>query len=287
MKPKWIESQRVERVRRFSLAGRPRDVFPLLCPVREYEWIPSWSCVMAYSESGVAELDAVFQTVGPLRKKIVWTLITFEPDQLVEYLMVAGRDMVVRLSIWLANGASESTDITWRMLFTAMSLPGKTILARHFSEEKFAAMLELREKELRHFLATGTMLFPTAAQGNDVPRNGGSHGEGHRYLDGAQALRPSEPLPCPAALDRSVNGWTKPGPGSASRKQRNALRRLDYWKAEGLAILCWILFKGMRLGGDNSSKSADRRRRRQLRGYMMEGQAGSEDAPADSPGARA
>jgi len=65
------------------------------------------------------------------------------------------------------------------------------------------------------------------------------------------------------------------------------LRRLDYWKAGGLAVLCWILFKGIRLGSDNSSKSADRKRRRQLRGYMMEGEAGSEDAPADSPGARA
>ena len=111
---------------------------------------------MAYSESGVAELNAVFQTVGPLRKKIVWTLITFEPDRLVEYLMAAGRDTVVRLSIWLAEGANGSTDVTWRMLFTAMSMPGKTILARHFSEEKFGAMLELREKELRHFLSTKT-----------------------------------------------------------------------------------------------------------------------------------
>ena len=40
----------------------------------------------------------------------------------------------------------------------------------------------------------------------DVPRNSGSHGGEHRYLDRPQALRPAEPLPCSAALDRSVSG---------------------------------------------------------------------------------
>jgi hypothetical protein len=59
------------------------------------------------------------------------------------------------------------------------------------------------------------------------------------------------------------------------------LQRLNYWKAGGLLVLCWILFKGIRLSSDNSSKSADRKRRRQLRGYMAEGQAASEDAATD------
>lgn len=59
------------------------------------------------------------------------------------------------------------------------------------------------------------------------------------------------------------------------------LQRLNYWKAGGLLVLSWILFKGIRLSSDNSSKSADRKRRRQLRGYMAEGQAASEDAATD------
>ena len=65
------------------------------------------------------------------------------------------------------------------------------------------------------------------------------------------------------------------------------LRRLNYWQAGGLMVLCWILFKGIRLGSDNSSKSADRKRRGQLRSYMTEDQTASADAPTDSPGARA
>ena len=54
------------------------------------------------------------------------------------------------------------------------------------------------------------------------------------------------------------------------------LRRLDYWQAWGLLVLCWILFKSWSFA-DNSSGS-DRRRKRQLRRYMREGQG-----PAGSP----
>ena len=40
----------------------PEKVFPLLCPVREADWIPGWQYELVYSESGVAELGCVFTT---------------------------------------------------------------------------------------------------------------------------------------------------------------------------------------------------------------------------------
>jgi hypothetical protein len=33
------------------LEANPNAVFPLLCPVREYEWIESWKCDLIYSDS--------------------------------------------------------------------------------------------------------------------------------------------------------------------------------------------------------------------------------------------
>ena len=43
--------------------GAPVEkVFPLLCPVREYEWIDGWSCRLVHSESGFAEKGAIFTT---------------------------------------------------------------------------------------------------------------------------------------------------------------------------------------------------------------------------------
>jgi hypothetical protein len=54
------------------------------------------------------------------------------------------------------------------------------------------------------------------------------------------------------------------------------LKRLTYWQAWGLLILCSILFKGFRSG--NSGRRSDRKRRRQLRRYMREDQATIEEA---------
>lgn len=49
-----------ERVRKqFSRSqhvhASPEAIFPLLCPVREYDWIPGWDCRLVYTESGLAE----------------------------------------------------------------------------------------------------------------------------------------------------------------------------------------------------------------------------------------
>jgi len=38
--------------------ARPDVVFPLLCPVREAEWLDGWDYKMIYSESGVVEEGA-------------------------------------------------------------------------------------------------------------------------------------------------------------------------------------------------------------------------------------
>ncbi len=161
MKPKWIKSERFERVGEFTVRAAPQKVFPLLCPVLEYEWIPDWSCTMIHSESGVAERDAIFATRQKLHKKVVWTAITYEPDRLIEYLLVMGAEAVVRLSISLqerGEGSAPATKVVWRMLFTAASPLARMGLRADFTEEKFQAMLGKREKELGHYLETGTMV---------------------------------------------------------------------------------------------------------------------------------
>jgi hypothetical protein len=36
------------------------EVFPLLCPKREEEWIPDWECETIWSNSGYNEEGAIF-----------------------------------------------------------------------------------------------------------------------------------------------------------------------------------------------------------------------------------
>jgi hypothetical protein len=56
------------------------------------------------------------------------------------------------------------------------------------------------------------------------------------------------------------------------------LTRLTYWQAWGVLILSWILFKGIKIGSDESSGRQERKRKRHLRQYMEE----EESAPAES-----
>ena len=44
------------------LVAAPEAVFPLLCPVREADWIDGWDPALVVSSTGVAELDCVFTT---------------------------------------------------------------------------------------------------------------------------------------------------------------------------------------------------------------------------------
>jgi hypothetical protein len=155
----WKKGSRFDREGSFALEARKEELFPLLCPVLEEKWLPHWACTMVYSESGVAELDAVF-TTRDHGLRATWCLITFEPDDLVEYLIVSGSKLVVRLSIALAEtgGRPASTRLTWKMRFTAGSHPVAALAGHQFSEASFAAMLEDRRLQLSHYLATGSLL---------------------------------------------------------------------------------------------------------------------------------
>ena len=154
MEPKWNRSERFERSGCFDVKGEMQDVFPLLCPALEYQWIPGWSCTMLYSDSGVAEENAIFSTREMFGKKVLRTTITYEPNRFIEYLLVMGQDGVVRLSITLEEKGPGETLVHWRMLLTAVSYLAKKILPKAYSEDKFQAMLSKRKNELNRYLAT-------------------------------------------------------------------------------------------------------------------------------------
>ncbi len=58
------------------------------------------------------------------------------------------------------------------------------------------------------------------------------------------------------------------------------LKRVDYWQAWGLLVLCTILFKSF--GSDTSDNRKTRKRRRHLRNYMQEEQPAPGEDSGDS-----
>jgi len=139
------------------LAARPERVFPLLCPVREREWIETWDARLVYSDSGVAELGCVFTTDDPHGRLSVWTVSRYEPERgAIEFVIVSPRLFVSTLAIAL-DADGEGTRAVWRRAFTALSGPGERVIDR-LAGPAYEAGMQLLERQLRHYLDTGEML---------------------------------------------------------------------------------------------------------------------------------
>ena len=152
---------RRERVGRMVIHGAPETVFPLLCPMREYDWIDVWDCRMVYTGSGVAELDCVFSTDFPHHGgEETWVVSRYAPPEAIEFIRFSPGEKVVRLAVTLAPSAPDRTTLTWRKVFTGLSAAGN-----HFIEAAAGDAFDMEvariETLLNHYLDTGTMLTGT------------------------------------------------------------------------------------------------------------------------------
>ena len=133
----------------------PREVFPLLCPVREHEWIEEWRCDVIYSESGVNELDCVFITDDEPEGREVWVTSRYEPYDRIEFVRI-NSERTVRYIVALTP-TSHGTKITWTQFLTGLTPEGnRAVIAAAATE--YTEMITALENKLAHFLSTGTAL---------------------------------------------------------------------------------------------------------------------------------
>lgn len=148
----WKQGSKVEQKERISLKFPASEIFPLLCPVEEYKWLPSWGCTMVYSQSGVAEKDAVFLTQESDGIQAVQTIITYEPSELIEFLVVKGNDTVERIGIALHEDEKGTTEMEWSSFCVAYSEKGN-MKQQGFSSEALQEFLVDLGAKLTRYLA--------------------------------------------------------------------------------------------------------------------------------------
>ncbi len=139
------------------LEGDPEVVFPLLCPVREYEWIEPWKCDMVYSVSGFAEQDCIFQTDFPQDgPKDTWVVCRYEKPKLLEFVRVNGI-RAIRYTISLRRIGEGKTESEWQQVITGLNAEGDRFV-ESLSDEEFKHRVQRIEQMLNHYLTTGQML---------------------------------------------------------------------------------------------------------------------------------
>jgi hypothetical protein len=142
-----------------DLAAGADQVFPLLCPVREYQWIHDWRCELVHTASGVVEKGCIFVTESPPEGRTTWVTSAHDPAaRTVEFVRVAGQRLVTLMSLRVEPaGAGCRLHVGWAL--TALDPEGQALVDRAretgLPHAEVARSIALR---LDHFLATGRML---------------------------------------------------------------------------------------------------------------------------------
>ncbi|MDQ2083989.1 hypothetical protein RA307_27705 [Xanthobacteraceae bacterium Astr-EGSB] len=118
------EARQHENNYAITLRADAEAVFPLLCPVREYDWIPDWECELIHSRSGVIEPGCIFRThhggVG-----MTWYVTEHDPARFrVAFVQFMAGIAVGHFSIALAQDGPGRTSGTVRSVLTALPEAG-------------------------------------------------------------------------------------------------------------------------------------------------------------------
>lgn len=139
--------------------GPVEAVFPLICPVREAEWLEGFEYEMVYSESGLAEEGCVFTTRHLGGPEVVWSITRHDPKAgVVQFCRVTPGVTVDLLRVEMEPDGEGKSLCHIRYDFTSFSAQGEHYLAHHQTEADFMDMVTWWEKSVNHYLATGEML---------------------------------------------------------------------------------------------------------------------------------
>ncbi len=148
---KIVAPVRVARSYVQKIHARPEDVFPLLCPVREAEWVPGWDPDVVYTNSGHAERDCVFLT-SDSESNSFWVVTQWDPERLhLEMLKVTPGATVGRIDISLFDNEENGTDARVSYTYTALSEEGERFV-ESYTEAFFAEFMHYWEEGLNRFL---------------------------------------------------------------------------------------------------------------------------------------
>lgn len=141
----------------------PEKVFPLLCPVREADWLPSWQYRLIYSNSGIAELGCVFTTPNPsaaaahsgAASETTWIVTDYDPAAFrIAYVWIKPGRIITELRIQLAAVEQGATRTHIRYRYTGLSPEGNREL-EGYDQKWFDSRMQNWQTTINHYLRTG------------------------------------------------------------------------------------------------------------------------------------
>ena len=153
-----FKARRMTRTYCQTINALPEEVFPLLSPVREAEWLDGWQYTMIYSESGLVEEGSVFTTPHAGEADTVWVVTKHDAKRReVEFTRFTheSRTCVLRIAVRPRDQSSSYVDISYT--YTGISPSGNDFI-NDLIEESFVEDMVLWQDSVNHFLKTGERL---------------------------------------------------------------------------------------------------------------------------------
>jgi hypothetical protein len=132
----------------------PEKVFPLLCPVREAEWVPGWRYRLIYSQSGVAEDGCVFATPNDDDTETTWMVTEYDPVKFrIAFSWIHPGVMTAQISIALTEKSDGKTSARIRYTYTGLSPEGNQNIAS-YDRKWFEKKMQGWEAAINSYLQT-------------------------------------------------------------------------------------------------------------------------------------
>jgi hypothetical protein len=149
---------RIVREGTMELKAGAGTVFPLLCPVKEEDWIDGWSdvCTLIYTDSGIAEEACIFETGIPGEDSELWICSKYDPEKAeIEYIKHIAGTAIIKWSMAVRDVRGGSAI---HAVYNATGWGGKgEAFIRHMAEKGIEQLFASLEQEINYYVTNGTM----------------------------------------------------------------------------------------------------------------------------------
>lgn len=135
--------------------GTVDSVFPLLCPVKEADWVPGWEPRLVISNSGLMEKNCIFiEPEGD--NEAIWIVTAYERNRYLDMYRILPGVTASQFTISLEEN-NDLTDAHITYEHTSLGVGGDKII-QAFTEDYFNEFMLHFETAINHYLETGSMI---------------------------------------------------------------------------------------------------------------------------------
>lgn len=155
---------RLDVSKEITIQASAEEIFPLICPVKEYDWIPNWKCKLIFCPNGKNEKDVVFKEkisapfiINAFFAETTWTTILHDSSNYKVHFKWENKISTSIYKIELHSTDSEQTICKASLNYNILD-DKKVGNARMKLESKIEFLIEGLLGMLKHYCETGEQM---------------------------------------------------------------------------------------------------------------------------------